>query len=535
MNLSDKIKKARPHLIFLLLLGFLFMAYRFPHSIQKGPRSTHMWRQADCYSFAVNYFEEGHKFFQPSIHFIGYQGTGKTVSEFPIIYYMVSFLWEIFGKHTLIFRAVNLLIVFTGLYYLFRFIREFLKDDFWAMYIPMFLFTSPVLVYYSNNFLMNAPAFGLVLIGLFHYHRYRAAGKQGSIYTAMAFFLLAGLLKMTALILFAALLVYNLVAMIKPVRNRLGIPATGTGKLFPAFFIVIGGITLWLIWSDKYNGVTGSGVFLRGILPIWEMGLYNGLDVGTSLYATLLPSLFNRTATIILVALFIWLLIRRKHADKEWLMITSLIAVGILAFILLFYRAFSVHDYYLINLLIIVPLVAMLFLNYLKNRHAGLFNAKPFRTLSGVALFFLLYFAVIQQRIRYDTDDTFIRHTIIVRQNDKAFWRNQEEIHALRFEALETITPYLRGLGIDRTDKVISIPDGSPNITLALMDQKGYTDFGFAGYSGEDRIRYFIGQGARYLVISDPTLESQPYLAAFTGDKIGRYRNVSVYRLPPPG
>ena len=525
------IQQYRIQLIFLAFLLFLFMAYRYPHSIQKGPQSIHMWRQADCYSFALNYFEEGHKFFQPAIHWSGGTGNGKTVSEFPIIYFAVSLAWKVFGQHAFIFRLLNMLILYTGLFYLFRFLQEFLEDDYWSIYIPILLFTSPVLVYYTNNFLMNAPALGLVLIAIYHYWKYLQSKKLWRICTAMAFFLLAGLLKMTALLLFVALLIIHIAGLSPGLRKKLNIPITGPARHLLPYLGVMAGIALWLAWSAAYNRENISGVFLRGLYPIWKVGLYKGLDLGTSLYATLLPSLFNHTALLIILGLFVWLLIKRKNVNPEWLLITTLVAGGSLAFILLFYQAFSVHDYYLINLLVFIPLVAALFLDYLKRNKISLFYSRSFRTLAGVALFFLLYHTAVNQRIKYDPGDTFIKHTIIVRQNDKAYWRNIQEVHSLRFEDLENITPYLRSLGISRNDKVISLPDGSPNITLSLMDQKGYTDFGFNDLSGEAGIRHFIESGARFLVISEPALISQDYLAPFLSDKMGQYKNISIYRL----
>ena len=382
---------------------------------------------------------------------------------------------------------------------------------------------------------MNAPALGLVLIGLYHYWKYRQDKIPGRVYAAMAFFLLAGLLKMTALLLFSALLITHLAGLFKGLRNKLGIPSAGPPVHMLPYLGVILLIVIWLIWSDAYNGNNISGVFLRGIYPIWEMDLYKNLDLGTSLYATLLPSLFNHSATVIISGMFIWLIIKRKKVNREWLFITVLLAGGSLAFIFLFYQAFSVHDYYLINLLIFLPLVTALFLDYMKRNNISLYKNKSFRALAGVALFFLLYHSVVMQRIKYDTGDTFIKHTIIVRQNDKGYWNNQQDIYNLRFEDLEDITPYLRSIGISREDKVVSIPDGSPNITLSMMDQKGYSDFGFNELHGEERIWHFIESGARYLIISDPGLIAQEYLAPFTGEKIGQFKRVVIYRLPDPG
>jgi len=531
MTPGQFIKRHKANLIFVLVLFFLFMAYRYPHSIQKGPFGIHTWRQSDCYSFALNYYEEGHKFFQPAINWSGSPGNGKTVSEFPIIYYFVSFMWKIFGKHDFIFRGINLLIVFTGLYYLFKFVREFLEDDFWAYYIPILLFTSPVLVFYSNNYLMNAPALGMVLIGLYQYWRYYKYGRIGKLYVSMLFFLLAGLLKMTALILYLSLFIFHFLNFFPWFRNKISLGKQLKLQEMIPFFLVLTGITSWLVWTDAYNSKYISGGFLRGILPIWQTSLGEALDLGTSLYTNLLPAFYNITGLAVILGLFLWITLKRKAANPHLMSIASLVIAACLAFILLFYKAFSVHDYYLINLLISIPLIAVLFLDYLKRNNISLFYSRHFRILSAIALFWLLYGTVVIQRANYDRTDTFVRHTIILSRTEKDTWQYFQDIHRMDYEVFETITPYLRDIGIKRTDKVISIPDGTATVTLTLMDQKGYTDFGFNNLQGGDRISHFIQEGAKYLIISESSLAGQEYLVPYTQNKIGQYKEVSIYSL----
>jgi hypothetical protein len=73
----------------------------------------------------------------------------------------------------------------------------------------------------------------------------------------------------------------------------------------------------------------------------------------------------------------------------------------------------------------------------------------------------LIYRTMIIQRMKYELHETFVKHPIIVDEHTKSCWRYHHY----------PITPYLREPGIQRTDPVLCLPDGSPNITLYMIDQ----------------------------------------------------------------
>jgi hypothetical protein len=58
----------------------------------------------------------------------------------------------------------------------------------------------------------------------------------------------------------------------------------------------------------------------------------------------------------------------------------------------------------------------------------------------------------------------------------------------------------MRDYGITRESRIISVPDPSPNITLSLLDQKGFTNLYDENMTGDDRIRFYVEKGAVYLV-----------------------------------
>lgn len=531
MSAPGFFKKNRAGLIFLALLIAMFFVYRYPYSIQKGPFSIHYWRQSNGTSLALNYAKEDIGFFEPTIHWTGNSDSGKSIGEFPLIYFIVGKIWKLTGHRPFIFRLLNLLIFYTGLFYLFRFLKEFLEDNFWAIVLPLLLFTSPVLVYYANNTLMNAPSFGLVLVGAYYYWKYQRTGKTAPLYLSMLIFLLAGLLKPTALILFTGILIIHLLLLIRRLRKAFNISLRSRPIHLIPFAVVILGNIAWFQWVKNYNSNYVGGIFLQGIIPIWQAGLKEGLYIGTLFYNEVLGKFFNQSAFYLCILLFVWLLYKFRDTNLFLMSLTLLAFGGSLFYIILFYMAMSVHDYYLLNLVIVFPLILVTFLDYLRTNHPDLYRDRALKGTAIVGLILCVYGTMVVQRARYDLNDTFVKHTIILNQKEKDLYRYYQTRYSDYFEALESIEPYLRSLGIKREDKVLSIPDGTPNFTLYLMDQKGITDYGYTNLDETEKIEHIIRTGGKYLIINDPAILSRESLKPYTRDKIGQYKNVSIYRL----
>jgi len=136
--------------IYILLIAGMSIFYDYREVLLKRPQSVHNWRQCDGASLALNYYQEGMHFFRPQTHMLNSDNntTGYSApSEIPILYYFVALLYKIFGYHEYIFRAVNLLIFYIGLFYLFKLADSILKDLFFATVVTVLIFSAPVLVY----------------------------------------------------------------------------------------------------------------------------------------------------------------------------------------------------------------------------------------------------------------------------------------------------------------------------------------------------------------------------------------------------
>ena len=181
-------------------------------------------------------------------------------------------------------------------------------------------------------------------------------------------------------------------------------------------------------------------------------------------------------------------------------------------YLLLWFFAIRNHDYYVINLLILPIFIFITFIVYLKQYHSKIFKSVYLKIIFLLFLTYNISYCSTQINDRY-------------RGGWKDNWGKAKHL-----EAFQTITPYLRSLGIQRSDKVVSIPDYSFNISLYLMDQKGWTSFGDDN-NDSTMIAQKIQLRAKYLFISDAGLYKKEYIKLFVKNKIGKHKNVDIYDI----
>lgn len=522
-----KTKKKLINLIFITLLLLVSWLYNYNEILFFPPYSLHVWRQADCLSFTLNYFKENLNFFTPEINGFGNSGNGKTVSEFPIIYYTVAQLWKIFGQKEFIFRLVNISIVFFGLFNLHRLNKSVLQDNFYSLFIPLFLFTSPVLAYYTNNFLADAPAFGLALSGCYFLQQYILSSKNSTFWYALLFFLLGGLIKISSLIIFfslsGALLIETLLSYRYIDRARLKLLIIG-------FAITLVTIVCWYMYARHYNNINNGGFFLQSLYPIWDTTASERELIFNRLYSNLAPSFFNRFALGAVILVFVSLFVFYKKVNRFLLFACSICFVGVILYLLLWFKAFDVHDYYLTNLLIFIPLILLTFFEFLNRNYPKIFRHNLLKLSLALILVFLTCQTALKNRLKY-SPIKYIDSELFVSKSESELWEWHHWYYNNNQKAFETIKPYLRSIGILRTDGVICLADESINVTLYLMDQKGYTKYGYSILSEKERIEFAIDHGCKYLIINTDQLSHAEAIKEFLTNKIGQYQNINIFSL----
>ncbi len=520
----SRMSKNRSQLLFLFLLLIVSFFYDYQEIIFKRPQSVHAWRQSDCASLALNYSEEGMRFFQPETHNLtsdnGTSGKAAT-SETPLLYYGVALLYKIFGSHEFLYRIFNTLIFLMGLFFLFRLVYEQIHDFFWSAFLPLLLFSSPVITYYANNFLSDSTALSMVFIGWFFFFRFSKGGRHSHLYWSMFFFGLAMSLKITAgLSLFAIGGIFLLESVF-----RLKI-LPGKGKVFPnpqkflisAILSIIPALC-WIIYAAHYNSLHGSTYFSTTTFPLWELKKDEIMRVIENIRKIWLSEYFHFSAYSLFALCIAYFLFHLRRITPLILYITLFLGSGVIAFVLLQFWTFRDHDYYTINLYIFPAFLLLLFIDSLYRYHTNLASSVFIKILFSIILIVNIFHAKSSLKERYE--GWFMEPTQTL-------------------EAFYTISPYLREIGIEQGDTVISMA-GNSHVSLYLMDLKGWTEHTDKRLGREENVSYnqdsagiarSISNGAKYLIINGITqIYEKPFLQPYLKNLKGNYRGLLIFGL----
>jgi len=516
--------------IIIFIISFLGMAicYNYPAILTKKNGSIHQWRQADCLSITQNYYKENLAFHQPKIHHMSDEtGLRGVASEFPILYYLVGNIWKITGQKEWIFRLINVVISFLGLFYLFKLFYALFTRLFPALFLSFLLFTSPIYIYYTNNFLADATALNIVFIGWYWFYKFYNSHTNKHLFLVIVFFLLAGLIKISSLFsLFAlaGIAGFELFGFIKFKEVRLFKPIH-----FLYFLIPLLCIASWYIYAIQYSESNGNSyVFLKGILPIWELSGQRITETFSQFISVQAPRIFNSGIHITTGILFIANVWNMKRINSFVISLNILLFLGVSFFFLLFYQVFDIHDYYLINSLIFYLVTWFTFFLFLY-QNTNLFDKRWCNySLVGVLLY-LVFIGSVHVRHRYNTTDpiAFAGYDYISQHDKDVFGWYQFE-YKKNQQAYEDITPYLRSIGIKREDVVMVLGDVSINISLYNMDQIGFTNYCNV-HEYENQWELAKSFGAQYLFVSEYKKEGFSDYLPYMKNEIGKFRNILIY------
>ena len=500
----------------LLLLLSQCIYYGYQNILPLEPQSRHVWRQSDGASYAWNYATQSTNFFEPRMNNLALNGNGKVATEFPIIYYASGMIYRLIGVHPWIHRLINISILFFGLFSFYQMIDEIFHSKFWAIILPMFLFTTPLLVFYSNNFLPDVPAFALSIAASYYFFRYSQTKLRSTYRLSLYLFALAALIKLSYLLVFFSL-IFLFILERNPIRKYRIL--TGDACLFheknskhiTSFALLTGAVLSWYIYASWYSTQTLIQHFFSVISSTPQDEQISFGQILRFVFAKIQEDFFILSINHFwILFLSLGILFGLGKNPKIFRICFSLLLAGILLYLYLFRNNINGHDYYFTPLfLLLIPVylyAAHLMESYAKDKKIKLY-------LQGFIVFILLLnIQNAKMEMQY------------------CYYGNQFHYQEKETFYKEEFRNYLLEKGVKKDSKIISYPDPSMNNTLYLMRRRGWSSLGIARMDA-DFVTQLKTEGAEFLILNDTTYRQDSLLIPALGNRIGSFEGIDIYDL----
>lgn len=495
-----------PSLLFILILAAIFFILGFVRILPLRPQSIHQWAQCDRASVALNFSQDTYNIFKPRVHNTA-NGTGITGMEFPIVNYITGMLYRLFGFHEFLYRILMVLIISTGLIAAFKFALIFLEDYIYAGCAVLLMYLSPVLVYYTPNFLPDTAGLGLILCGWYYFLNYLKRGSLQYLVYVSVCVSLACLIKITYLISAGVMLYILIESIYKNSKEKSTNLNKGIWKGLLAVIIPLLLTTSWYLYAAWLSEINNSSVFLLKYRSITDINHF--IAVIKEISDVWLKQYYSKYMYAFILASMICIIAFRNKIDRLLFKLTILLWLGNLTYFIFMMAQFPEHDYYIISMLpaLIFQFICMFSLaKYLT-------PLKPkFLLLPKIIIVVLMIHSI-----------WFSRHILHDRYDENS-WMKSEPVNRQYFD----ISEFVADLGIASSHHVISAYDKSPDITLYLMNVKGVTVS--PGADLKAIIKAYRNQ-TQYIILNDPDLMLHPPLSALKSKFLGTENNIYFYQL----
>jgi len=330
------------------------LAAIFQHPvIDDLPFGVHAWAQGDSLAIAQRYYEdESWNIFDPHARSL-FAVDGRVNRELPLVPWLAAVAARLGGPGVLVpaFRGVTLILSLLGPLALFL-ITFGRSRSLSAPLLPMvFLATAPVFVWYSGNFLPDAPALGLFLVGVWILLRSPEGTTERDLVLAMVPLAMAAMMKISFSVQVAFL----------AGTFFLGKASGGDGRSWPQRLSDAIKDNRWAAAAAVTSGLVLVAQFLFLRFREW---------VYSPTYFTASPHPFRSLAllkttvgriedrwlaellpwphVIVLVLAVVWIVVRRRQIDRGLLRALGATCAAGLVLFFLFGGQYEDHDYYFI-------------------------------------------------------------------------------------------------------------------------------------------------------------------------------------------
>jgi hypothetical protein len=437
---------------FAVILIFFCYTY-YADMLHMKPRGLHDWAQADRLSLAMCFYDNGMNFFKPATHNV-YSANGITGVEFPIQAYMAAIAGNFFGRHHIstCFRLLDTIIACVGLSFLFMAAYKRTKDFVFSIATPLFVFCSPMFIYYACNYVPDAAAVAILFIAFYFVLDYFDERRTGDMVAAVALMTLATLIKTSE-----GLYLLGFIALIAIQRFSHPIAYKRRSHIF---FVVAAAMAITLpivyyFYNQYLNRTYHSTVFLSRANPFksWDHFLeYINVHFKLVWMREYLELAQYLVAGVVFVVGLPFLRATRAGRNSLWLLLFFLFGVLCMGYLMGGQLIF--HDYYVLS--IFLPLIAFAFLVSviaIRKRVLQEHGLTAWRRGWTAAIFIMFFFADFHHHQRLKPDYYPFGPGIP--------WAYDGYV-------------LMDELGIPRSERIAVLNDDSPNISLVHLDRRGY-------------------------------------------------------------
>lgn len=504
-------------------------------NLNKMPGEPHVWRQSDCVAIA-HYYAEGAPFLEPEMYCrLGDDGhSGRTIAEFPLVYYIVGKIWAVTGEQIWVFRLFNGLLCVVAMLCLYRTLLRLTNNWFWSAVGPLLLMVSPAYAYYGISFVTNITALNCVVIAWYFIARYYSETKTKQLVWATVFFSLAGLLKISSMTSYLILLFVLFLDMTG--KNRF----KANGKFFPkpvvAAALLIIPFILALAWNlgyvEYYLKLHNSARYSFNIpVPVWDFSQAERDHIWGIWFSFTAPQVYPSYIWILFIGAALFLTAQRKKVNLFWRIAIPLMFIGHALFALLFFFSLDAHDYYHLDLLLFFLLTYAAFVKYMLART----HSRRLTLSVRVAAVMVLTWSVLS----CGNNINLRNHGVTGRESYSRLFATEKTIELFTyFHGYEwTKRPYyavgeeLTRRGLGESTVVYAVNDVSFNSLLLKMHRPGFTG-PFAFQFDSTGTMWRIERGAAVMIVEDPEKETRG-ITQFMEYPMFQIEQVAVYDLRP--
>ncbi len=505
-------------LIFVLVgCSILFLAFGFHEVLFSNFYGMHAWRQSDCLSLAYHYYE-GNSFLEPEIHNLisDNNTTGKSAGEFPILYWLIGNIWSITGHSEPFYRFFVLLITISGFWFQYLSLKELFKSNFYSAGLTIITFSTPLVLFYGTSFLTNMPSLSFAQIGCYCFYVGYKQKKNYLLHAGILAFVIAGLLKITALSAFLIILPLSIYSNFK--NNK---------PFFITLLLGVGILSWWYGWYvPEYTQLHGGKYTFNDFWPIWKMTNEQVINAVNFFKDITFWQLMNPLTWIMFFFSLVASFLIKGKTGKFFIYATISLLIGFGLYFILWFNAVHNHDYYFINFIIVPIFILSGGIYFIKERFSKFYSSNKFKYIFSFLIIFSVMYGANNLRMRYNDRLNYWKGLALVTAGplEPGYW--EYITYASKAKKLKGIDKWLDENKVSRIDKIVSLSDPSFCIGLYSAKRKGFTQMNF--HRDPKKLEILIKKGAKYAItneLSDTSLYSNSL-----GDFIGEYNGTYVYK-----